>query len=125
MIIISFLSVKKFSEEYKKTPMSLSSDVADALLKYSWPGNIRELENVIETAVVLCQSNSITLDNLPIQFRRSNFQKETEINIKISSLADMEKEIVNKLLDSNKQDKEKVSSILGITSKTLLKILNK
>jgi two-component system, NtrC family, response regulator AlgB len=53
----------------------LSSEASAALMRYRWPGNIRELHNVIERAVVLCPSDLVTLEHLPVAF--SNTHPET------------------------------------------------
>ncbi len=57
--------VKKFNEAHKKRVTGVSADALNVLKKYSWPGNIRELENVIEHAFVLENTNVITLRSLP------------------------------------------------------------
>lgn len=57
--------IKKFNEAHKKRVTGVSADAMNVLKKYTWPGNIRELENVIEHAFVLETSNVITLASLP------------------------------------------------------------
>lgn len=57
--------VVKFSNLHKKTISTVSSQAMDVLLKHNWPGNIRELENVIEHAFVIESSNQITVSSLP------------------------------------------------------------
>lgn len=57
--------IKKFNEAHKKRMTGISVDALNILKKYSWPGNIRELENVIEHAFVLESSNIVTLASLP------------------------------------------------------------
>ncbi len=60
--------IKKFSQENQKPIAGISREAMDALMKYDYPGNVRELENIIERAVVLARSNIIEKDDLPIQF---------------------------------------------------------
>ena len=67
LLIDHFL--KKYSEENQKPINSISKETMDLLLKYEYPGNVRELENVIEQAVVLCRSNNITVNDLPTSVR--------------------------------------------------------
>lgn len=57
--------IKKFNDSHKKKISGLSSDALNILRKYNWPGNIRELENVIEHAFVLEATHLITLSSLP------------------------------------------------------------
>jgi transcriptional regulator with GAF, ATPase, and Fis domain len=56
---------KRFSEKLKRPPMRISDKARAALMKYDWPGNIRELENAIERGVVLAASDSILPEDLP------------------------------------------------------------
>lgn len=57
--------LKKYVEENHKEVEGLTRESFDALMKYEFPGNVRELENIIERAVILCRGNTITLDDLP------------------------------------------------------------
>jgi transcriptional regulator with PAS, ATPase and Fis domain len=58
-----------FSVELGKPVCSLSDDAREAMLAYSWPGNVREIKNVIERAVVLTSGSIIELGDLPVEFR--------------------------------------------------------
>ncbi len=59
--------IGKFSRENHKEVESISKEVLDQLLKYDFPGNVRELENIIEHAVVLCRDKYISVQDLPLQ----------------------------------------------------------
>ncbi len=61
--------LKSASQKASKSVSSIDGEAMDALLSYSWPGNIRELENVIERAVVMCEGSKITLKELPLNVR--------------------------------------------------------
>lgn len=58
-----------YAEENKRDVQGLSSAAMDALAEYHWPGNVRELENAVERAVVLCQADTIDVDELPLVVR--------------------------------------------------------
>jgi len=62
--------LKRASQAANKSISSIDAEAMDAMLKYSWPGNIRELENVIERAVVMCEGSKITLHELPLELTR-------------------------------------------------------
>jgi two-component system NtrC family response regulator len=57
--------LKKYSERNKKNIDGISREAFDAIIKYDFPGNVRELENMVERAVILCRGSQITLDDLP------------------------------------------------------------
>ncbi|HUB67437.1 MAG TPA: sigma-54 dependent transcriptional regulator [Candidatus Methylacidiphilales bacterium] len=59
------LFLQRFCAKMNKPPLTIQSEVYDALLRYHWPGNVRQLQNVIERAVVLTQGSMITPRNLP------------------------------------------------------------
>ena len=62
--------LKQSSQKASKSITHIDAEAMDALLKYQWPGNIRELENVIERAVVLCEAQHIALHDLPPELLR-------------------------------------------------------
>ena len=66
-----FFFLSHSSQKEKKQIRQIDPDALAALERHSWPGNIRELENVIERAVVLADSDTITLADLPSELRRT------------------------------------------------------
>jgi transcriptional regulator with PAS, ATPase and Fis domain len=67
-----------YNKENNKEISGVSEDVMEVFAKYDWPGNIRELENLIERAVVLTKTNVITRNNLPPFLYRSKKELKTE-----------------------------------------------
>ncbi len=67
LLVEHFLT--KFNERLKKTVVGVEQDALDLLSTYSWPGNIRELENVMERAVLFCDSQKLALEHLPQELR--------------------------------------------------------
>ncbi|WP_022670085.1 sigma-54-dependent transcriptional regulator [Hippea alviniae] len=64
IIPLAELFLKKFSAKFKKNITQISEDAKELLLNYPWHGNVRELQNVIERAVVLCEGDTITKDDI-------------------------------------------------------------
>ena len=71
----SSISSTKYGEENRKAGLELTPEALDLLMEYDWAGNVRELENVIERAVVLCPDQNIGVDLIPDHVRKApNFQ---------------------------------------------------
>jgi putative PEP-CTERM system response regulator len=109
-LAIHFL--KKYASECKKPVEDIIKEARDTLLRYSWPGNIRELENVIERAVVLTRSNLITPEDLPITFKET----EKEPSLKLNAI---ERHHIEKVLKLTKGNVSQAASLLGIHRNTL------
>ena len=60
--------VQQFNRAYAKTVMRFSDEVVDVLQRHTWPGNVRELKNIVERAVIFCESDTIELADLPEQY---------------------------------------------------------
>lgn len=118
LLMDSFL--KRFSEENAKSILGFENRARQALYRYDWPGNIRELQNCIESAVVMCSGKEISLEDLPPTISR--FSGEGSISIPMGlSLDDAEKIIIKENLAFNNGNKTKTAEILGIERKTLAK----
>ncbi len=102
--------VKKFSAIYGKDIKGLDEEAKKELLDYHWPGNIRELENVIERAVILASGDVITKEDLFIEPRRGRKERVAED----LSVDELEKMLIKKALDEAGGDVKKASLILGI-----------
>jgi transcriptional regulator with PAS, ATPase and Fis domain len=76
-MIESFIE-KYCKENNKKEKLEISKEAADALMKYNYPGNVRELENIIERAVVLTRGKVITLNDLPMNIK--GFKEEKTLS---------------------------------------------
>ncbi len=112
--------VKKFSAENGKQISGVENRARQALYKYDWPGNIRQLQNCIESAVVMCSGSEISLEDLPPTV--SEFSGGENISVPMGiSLEDAEKIIIRGNLAFNKGNKTKTAEILGIERKTLSK----
>lgn len=117
--------INKVTNRLGKRITGIESNVMDILKSYSWPGNIRELQNVIEAAVHLTKGEQITLDSLP-----DYLQTQTAIyrfnNKKLKDIVEeTEQWVLKQSLERNNDDKVLVGRELGISRSTLYEKLNK
>jgi DNA-binding NtrC family response regulator len=114
--------VQTHSKDLSKNVRGVSRDVQKIFLKYGWPGNIRELENVLESATMMCKKDFIDVQDLPKHLRDfetpegglSFLRKEN-----LSTLDSLEKEYITYLLKVTKKNLRQTAKILGISRTTL------
>jgi DNA-binding NtrC family response regulator len=102
----------------------LDPAVERAFTAYTWPGNIRELKNVIERAVVLCDTGAITLEHLPERFSTPGYGGKISPFLK-DAHEEFEASYIRKVCIENGGDKELVAKILGIDLATLYRKIKK
>jgi two-component system response regulator HydG len=114
-----FLAV--YREKNRKPLKGISGRALDLLVRYDWPGNIRELENCIERAVIMAREEMITVADFPPQIQRLSGEGEKEgpaIPYGMS-LAEMEKKLIVKTLAETGGNRTRAAEILGINRRTL------
>lgn len=116
LLMHSFL--REFNIENEKNIKGFDNRSKSALIKYNWPGNIRELKNCIESAVVMCTGDEIKMEDLPSSIRAQSEEKTISIPIGIT-MEEAEKIIIQENLAANNNNKSKTADILGIGRKTL------
>lgn len=116
LLISKFL--EEFSAENGKTIKGISPQAKSAIYNYNWPGNIRELRNCIESAVVLCGADEIQLEDLPPAVSKAGTEKAIIVPANLT-LDEAEKIIILQTLAANKNNKSKTAELLGIGRKTL------
>ncbi|MCL6611070.1 MAG: sigma-54 dependent transcriptional regulator [Peptococcaceae bacterium] len=115
-----------FLEKLRPTYLvnKISDDAMKLLCKYNWPGNIRELQNVLERAAIISHGNEITANDLPREFQAASVKSggETVVNIPDTgiSLEELEKELILKALEKSKGNQTRAAQLLGITRSALL-----
>ncbi|MCR9217765.1 MAG: sigma-54 dependent transcriptional regulator [bacterium] len=125
----------KHSAEHGKSVVAISDDAIEAIRRYSFPGNVRELENIIERAVVLSSRPTITADDLPVHVLEGNAPMQRSAAdrshpdddsswspIPLSeALEEPEKRILLKALEANEWNRQKTADDLCINRTTLYK----
>jgi len=114
--------VKKNSEKLGLPDLTLYPTCFDYLLAYNWPGNIRELENAIEHAAVMCTDNIISPEHLPMKIRQhakeDDYQRKTSL-----SLEEVEFNHIRRVLELTNGNREEAAEILKIGVATLYRKL--
>ena len=121
LLVKHFLRI--YSTQHQKEKLGVSDQALEHLERYLWPGNIRELENVIERAVLLSKNKHIELEDLPssiIQSQDLRQQSYNSMSLK-ESLAEPEKNIIRQALEANHWNRQKTAEALQINRTTLFK----
>jgi DNA-binding NtrC family response regulator len=109
--------IDKFSQRENKNVSSISPEVMKLFLEYPWPGNLRELENIIERAVVLARGPIISIKDLPEEVK-----KGSKIDVSgntLKPLKELERESIINAINAFNGNKSKAAKVLGITRKAL------
>jgi DNA-binding NtrC family response regulator len=117
--------LEKFSEAQGKKIDKVSDEVMGVLGNYEFPGNIRELENIMERAVTLCSSGAIEMQHLPLDFHQPHFQVQRHQRREFATLEENEKEYISWVLKQVNGNKTKAAEILGIDRVSLWRKLKR
>jgi two-component system response regulator HydG len=118
---LSAYFLQKHLPKAHKKISGFTKEAMDVLIHYSFPGNVRELENIIERAIILEKSLQITPESLPQSIKL--FQIETLEPGKIKTIDELNREYVEKVLDMFGDNKSKAAEVLGISRTSLWRIL--
>lgn len=100
----------------------VNKETFDLLMKYPWPGNVRELENAIEHAIVMSESDEITLEDLPMSIRNYASREVATlrpIDLEHLTLEEMEKQALLNAIVKTQANFSRAARLLGITRRTL------
>ncbi|TWU13464.1 Transcriptional regulatory protein ZraR [Symmachiella macrocystis] len=126
VLLLSQHYVEQFAERAKKEIVGISEQAAEKLLSYSWPGNIRELRNIMERAVALTRFDKIAVEDLPEKIR--NYQS-SQVFIggsdptELVSMEEVERRYILHVLETVDQNKTLAARVLGLDRKTLYRKL--
>ncbi|UFH34511.1 sigma-54-dependent transcriptional regulator [Flavobacterium acetivorans] len=113
--------VSQFAEKMNRQTLQIDSSFLQKLEVYQWPGNIRELKNVIERAVILCNGTILTTDLLPYEMQQQNSKNGKSLSA--FSMQSVEKLHIQKLLNYTKGNKAEAARLLEIGIATLYRKL--
>ncbi|MCK5145951.1 sigma-54-dependent Fis family transcriptional regulator [bacterium] len=120
ILLLAKLFIQGFNKEFNRQIKKIDSTTEELLISYNWPGNIRELKNVIERCVILSQDDVLQAEHLPIEFQE---QIEEDVPSSASfgliSLIEMEKLHILDILNRVSGNKSQAARVLNISRSTL------
>lgn len=127
ILLLARYFIDKFSQEFKKGKMKLPHKTEKLLQNYRWPGNIRELQNIIERAVILTEGDTIKPEDIGIKEPLGSIESGIEVTDKLTlkeagriGKKIAEKKLVSAILLQTGGNKSQAAKILGLSYKTLL-----
>ena len=121
-LLIHFVDV--YATKFNKPKLHISREVFDALLKYDFPGNVRELRNMTERAIILCKGNLLGINDFPVKPQKiSSYGEHADsdsVNLKIHEI-----KMIRKALQSCKYNQKAAADMMGITRDALIRKMKK
>jgi DNA-binding NtrC family response regulator len=115
--------LRRFNKRFRRDVKGISPDALAALGTYDFPGNVRELENLIERAFAMGAREQVSLADLPSLTTRPVAAPVAETSKTVPTLADVEKELILRALAAFNNDKEEAAKALGISRRTIYRRL--
>ncbi|SHG07857.1 two-component system, NtrC family, response regulator [Bacteroides luti] len=116
---IAYSLIDDFGTKLSRKAVKVSDDFIEALKQHSWKGNIRELRNVIERSLIVCNEEELTLQDLPIEIQNSHFEESAGKSYSNFELAAMERRHIARVLQYTKGNKTETARLLKIGLTTL------
>ena len=113
--------LKRYAEENGKEIAGLSSEAQDVLLKYDYPGNVRELENIIERAVVIAREAVISVEDLPFResMEETTAGRKAEEGLLRGSIEELERNLITEAMEKAGDHQSRAAELLGISERML------
>ena len=114
--------IKELAKENGRKISGIEAKARSAIYNYSWPGNIREMRNCIESAVVMSDDDILHFEDLPEKIKNEGVSAFIKVPVG-SSMEDAEKQVILETLQSTGGNKQKTASILKLGRRTLYRKL--
>ncbi len=114
--------LKKHTRNTSRLVRGLTPEARRVMIDYSWPGNVRQLESAIERAILLCEGDLITIEDLPLEVRQES-RPAAEGAFKLPpegiSFEDVERDLITQAMEQSDYNNTKAAKLLGLTFRTL------
>jgi Nif-specific regulatory protein len=117
VLLLADYFLEKFSREHGKSVKRISTPAIDMLTSYHWPGNVRELANVVERAVVVCDSQVVHAHHLPPTLQTAEASGTVQTATLRDSMEAFEKDALQDALKSARGNRAKAARLLGTTER--------
>ena len=119
--------LQNFNKSFDKNISGISPSCMDVFYNYEWPGNIRELKNVVQRAVLLCNGEQIQTEHLPARFKNTESEASgPELTFTIGTPLDtVEKEMILAVLNATANNRTEAARLLGISRRALYNRLSR
>jgi transcriptional regulator with PAS, ATPase and Fis domain len=119
--------VARYNQQFRKNVQHIAPETINNLSAYEWPGNIRELKNVIQRAILVNNEGELKPTHLPARFQKIEYTPDEILSFKIgtTTLNTMEQELIHKVLSYTNNNRKRSAEILGISRRALYNKLKK
>lgn len=118
MLLADFF-IEKFAQRQGVKPMRISSAAIDLLVSYHWPGNVREMENCMERAVLLAKGQSIKAHHLPPTLQKKSAKETSEVSTLEDAMVALEREMIIDALKDTGSNMAEAARRLGLTERKM------
>lgn len=120
-IVIARAILNKYTKKHNKAVRGFSADALDAVSSYGWPGNIRELENKINRAVIMADGKQVTAEDLELEDVDAQYMPFNLKEVRESA----ESEVIRRAINYSNGNISKTADLLGVTRPTLYSLMGK
>ncbi|MCR4321123.1 MAG: sigma-54 dependent transcriptional regulator [Candidatus Brocadiaceae bacterium] len=117
--------LRKYSLENNAVAKSIDKEAMDYLCQYNWPGNIRELKNIIQRAVVMGSHEALQLEQFNCLFTHQDVERSGNTSAAGKAIEDVERDLIYNTLEKTGGNKTRAAELLKITTRTLRNKLHK
>lgn len=110
--------IKRYNAQLNKQVQGVDKRVMQLFMEYEWKGNVRELENAIERAMILCDADTLTLEHFPHIFSKMDNGQGLDADLR-SSVKRFEQDMIRRTLEMVEHDKNKAAKMLGLSLSSL------